>query len=219
MDTIKEYGQDIIATEKDNRIRIVTVIGEIEGHTVATDSTKTTKYEHMIPLLIAIDHDEQVDGVLFVLNTIGGDVECGLALAELIASLRKPTVSLVIGGSHSIGIPLAVATNDSFIVPTATMLVHPVRMNGTLLGAPQTYYQFNQMQDRIVSFISSHTKIEKDRLESLMLAKDTMAKDLGTILVGKNAVEEGLIAHVGDLQDAIESLEKKVEEKKEALKW
>ena len=172
----------------------------------------------MIPLLIAIDHDEQVDGVLFVLNTIGGDVECGLALAELIASLRKPTVSLVIGGSHSIGIPLAVATNDSFIVPTATMLVHPVRMNGTLLGAPQTYYQFNQMQDRIVSFISSHTKIEKDRLESLMLAKDTMAKDLGTILVGKNAVEEGLIAHVGDLQDAIESLEKKVEEKKEALK-
>ena len=218
MDTIKEYGQDIITTEKDNRISILTVNGEIEGHTVATDSTKTTKYEHMIPLLIAIDHDEQVDGVLFVLNTIGGDVECGLALAELIASLRKPTVSLVIGGSHSIGIPLAVATNDSFIVPTATMLVHPVRMNGTLLGAPQTYYQFNQMQDRIVSFISSHTKIEKDRLESLMLAKDTMAKDLGTILVGKNAVEEGLIAHVGDLQDAIESLEKKVEEKKEALK-
>lgn len=218
MDTIKEYGQNVITTEKGNRIRIVTVIGEIEGHTVTTDSTKTTKYEHMIPLLIAIDHDEEVDGILFVLNTIGGDVECGLALAELIASLKKPTVSLVIGGSHSIGIPLAVATNDSFIVPTATMLVHPVRMNGTLLGAPQTYYQFNQMQERIVSFISSHTKIEKERLETLMLAKDTMAKDLGTILVGKNAVDEGLIAHVGNLQDAIESLEMKVEEKKEDSK-
>ena len=220
MDNIREYGMIELDDENSGKhFLVISIIGEIEGHNSASEKVKTTKYEHVIPTIAEVEDNDEIDGLLVILNTVGGDVECGLALAELIASLRKPTVTLVIGGSHSIGIPLAVATNDSFIVPTATMLVHPVRMNGTLLGAPQTYYQFNQMQDRIVSFISSHTKIEKDRLESLMLAKDTMAKDLGTILVGKNAVEEGLIAHVGDLQDAIESLEKKVEEKKEALKW
>ena len=215
---IREFGQSVSQNAK-HLIHCLTVIGQVEGHYVLAEQNKTTKYEHIIPALVAIEQDRSVEGLLIILNTVGGDVEAGLAIAELISGMKTPTVSIVVGGGHSIGVPLAVSAKHSFIVPTATMLVHPVRMNGTLLGAPQTYYQFNQMQDRIVSFISSHTKIEKDRLESLMLAKDTMAKDLGTILVGKNAVEEGLIAHVGDLQDAIESLEKKVEEKKEALKW
>lgn len=172
----------------------------------------------MIPLLIGMENDASVDGILFVLNTIGGDVECGLAMAELIAAIQKPTVSLVIGGSHSIGIPLAVATDCSFIVPSATMLAHPVRMSGTVLGAPQTYYQFNQMQERIIGFICRHAAIKKTRLEELMLAKDTMAKDLGTILVGEEAVNEGLISHVGSLGDAMLTLERMIASKKTAQK-
>ena len=172
----------------------------------------------MIPLLIGMENDASVDGILFVLNTIGGDVECGLAMAELIAAIQKPTVSLVIGGSHSIGIPLAVATDCSFIVPSATMLAHPVRMSGTVLGAPQTYYQFNQMQERIIGFICRHAAIKKTRLEELMLAKDTMAKDLGTILVGEEAVNEGLLSHVGSLGDAMLTLERMIASKKTAQK-
>ena len=172
----------------------------------------------MIPLLIGMENDASVDGILFVLNTIGGDVECGLAMAELIAAIQKPTISLVIGGSHSIGIPLAVATDCSFIVPSATMLAHPVRMSGTVLGAPQTYYQFNQMQERIIGFICRHAAIKKTRLEELMLAKDTMAKDLGTILVGEEAVNEGLISHVGSLGDAMLTLERMIAGKKTAQK-
>ena len=218
MDSVKEYGQEVITTEKGHRIGIVTIIGEIEGHTLLAATAKTTKYEHMIPLLIGMENDASVDGILFVLNTIGGDVECGLAMAELIAAIQKPTISLVIGGSHSIGIPLAVATDCSFIVPSATMLAHPVRMSGTVLGAPQTYYQFNQMQERIIGFICRHAAIKKTRLEELMLAKDTMAKDLGTILVGEEAVNEGLISHVGSLGDAMLTLERMIAGKKMAQK-
>ena len=220
MDSVKEYGQEVITTEKGHRIGIVTIIGEIEGHThqLSAQNAKTTKYEHMIPLLIGMENDASVDGILFVLNTIGGDVECGLAMAELIAAIQKPTISLVIGGSHSIGIPLAVATDCSFIVPSATMLAHPVRMSGTVLGAPQTYYQFNQMQERIIGFICRHAAIKKTRLEELMLAKDTMAKDLGTILVGEEAVNEGLISHVGSLGDAMLTLERMIAGKKTAQK-
>ena len=216
MDSVKEYGQEVITTEKGHRIGIVTIIGEIEGHTLLAANAKTTKYEHTIPLLIGMENDASVDGILFVLNTIGGDVECGLAMAELIAAIQKPTISLVIGGSHSIGIPLAVATDCSFIVPSATMLAHPVRMSGTVLGAPQTYYQFNQMQERIIGFICRHAAIKKTRLEELMLAKDTMAKDLGTILVGEEAVNEGLISHVGSLGDAMLTLERMIAGKKTA---
>lgn len=218
MDSVKEYGQEVITTEKGHRIGIVTIIGEIEGHTLLAANAKATKYEHMIPLLIGMENDASVDGILFVLNTIGGDVECGLAMAELIAAIQKPTISLVIGGSHSIGIPLAVATDCSFIVPSATMLAHPVRMSGTVLGAPQTYYQFNQMQERIIGFICRHAAIKKTRLEELMLAKDTMAKDLGTILVGEEAVNEGLISHVGSLGDAMLTLERMIAGKKTAQK-
>ena len=218
MDSVREYGQEVITTEKGHRIGIVTIVGEIEGHTFLAANAKTTKYEHMIPLLIGMENDASVDGILFVLNTIGGDVECGLAMAELIAAIQKPTVSLVIGGSHSIGIPLAVATDCSFIVPSATMLAHPVRMNGTVLGAPRTYYQFNQMQERIIGFICRHAAIEKTRLEELMLAKDTMAKDLGTILVGEEAVKEGLISQGGGLWDAMQTLERKIAGKKKGQK-
>lgn len=203
---VKEFGQSTIQTSRGNKIEVVTIIGEIEGHDVLSGNTKSTKYEHLIPQLIALDNDEDVEGILFVLNTIGGDVECGLAIAELIASLKTPTVSLVIGGSHSIGIPLAVSTDYSFIVPTATMLVHPVRITGTVLGAPQTYYQFYQMQERIVDFICSHSRIERYDFEGMMMNKETMAKDLGTILVGKEAVEHKLIDSVGGLKDAIKHL-------------
>lgn len=203
---VKKFGQSTIQTSRGNKIEVVTIIGEIEGHDVLSGNTKSTKYEHLIPQLIALDNDEDVEGILFVLNTIGGDVECGLAIAELIASLKTPTVSLVIGGSHSIGIPLAVSTDYSFIVPTATMLVHPVRITGTVLGAPQTYYQFYQMQERIVDFICSHSWIERYDFEGMMMNKETMAKDLGTILVGKEAVEHKLIDSVGGLKDAIKHL-------------
>ena len=210
---IEKFGQ-----LQENGIFTMTIIGEIEGHQLSAQNAKTTKYEHMIPLLIGMENDASVDGILFVLNTIGGDVECGLAMAELIAAIQKPTISLVIGGSHSIGIPLAVATDCSFIVPSATMLAHPVRMSGTVLGAPQTYYQFNQMQERIIGFICRHAAIKKTRLEELMLAKDTMAKDLGTILVGEEAVNEGLISHVGSLGDAMLTLERMIASKKTAQK-
>lgn len=207
MDEIKEYGQGSFETVSGKVVRIVTIIGEIEGHDVLSGSTKATKYEHLIPQLIEVDNDKMTDGILFVLNTIGGDVECGLAIAELIASLHKPTVSLVIGGSHSIGIPLAVSTKYSFLVPSATMMVHPVRMSGTVVGAPQTYFQFYQMQERIVNFIVHHCKVEKKTFEELMLSKNMMAKDLGTVLVGKEAVDVGLIDEVGGLENAIKKLD------------
>lgn len=206
MELLKEYGQSVIKTENGKCILISTIIGEIEGHDILSGGTKATKYEHIIPQLIQMDNHPDVGGVLFVLNTIGGDVECGLAIAELISSMKTPTVSLVIGGSHSIGIPLAVSTDYSFIVPTATMLVHPVRITGTILGAPQTYYQFYQMQERIVAFICKHSGIKKDTFEKMMLAKDTMAKDLGTILVGEQAVKANLINQVGGLKNAIDYL-------------
>lgn len=207
MDEIKEYGQSRFVTSGGKKIQFITIIGEIEGHDVLSGNTKTTKYEHMIPLLAAADNTNEVDGILFVLNTIGGDVECGLAIAELISSLKKPTVTMVIGGSHSIGIPLAVSAKYSFIVPTATMLVHPVRMSGTVLGAPQTYYQFYQMQERIISFVCKNSRVKKEAFEEMMLTKDMLAKDLGTILVGEDAVKTGLIDEVGGLDKAIEKLE------------
>ncbi len=213
MDTIKEYGQTVISIGDNTKICVVTIIGEIEGHDVLSGATKTTKYEHMIPRLVLMDNDNDIAGILFILNTIGGDVECGLALAELIASLKKPTVSIVIGGSHSIGIPLAVATDYSFIVPSATMLVHPVRMNGLVLAAPQTYCQFHQMQERIISFVSSHSKIDEKSFVDKMYSKDMMAKDLGTILVGREAVNIGLIQEVGGLNDAVKKLVKMIDGK------
>ena len=199
---IRENGEVTL----DHRIHLLTVIGEIEGHECLPNNSKTTKYEHVLPRLAAIEDSPEIDGVLILLNTVGGDVEAGLAIAEMIASLSKPTVSLVLGGSHSIGVPIAVSTDYSFIVRTGTMVIHPVRMNGTVIGAPQTYDYFKQMQDRILGFIAEHSRASRERLEELMLDTGILTKDLGTILVGEDAVQEGLINETGGISDALQKL-------------
>ena len=199
---IKEYGQ----VKLEHNIHLLTVIGEIEGHECLSANTKTTKYEHVLPQLAAIEDSSDIQGLLVLLNTVGGDVEAGLAIAEMIASISKPTVSLVLGGSHSIGVPIAVSTDYSFIVETGTMVIHPVRMNGPVIGAPQTYDYFRQMQDRILGFISSHCRAKRERLEELMLDTGMLTKDLGTILVGTQAVEEGIIDRTGGIREAIQKL-------------
>ena len=184
----------------------ISIIGEIEGHDCLSQNAKTTKYEHLLPLLAKAEQDDRVKGILFLMNTVGGDVSCGLALAEMIASLSIPTVSLIIGDSHSIAVPLAVATDYSFIVPSATMIIHPVRMNGMVLGTPQTYSQFQQIQDRILNFIADHSGAKKEKLEQLMMNTSMLSKDLGTVLVGKDAVEQGLVQEVGGVSKALEKL-------------
>lgn len=212
---IQELGQTLLDNgETDYAIYLMSIIGEIEGHECLPSTSKTTKYEHVLPKLAAIEDDKKVDGVLLILNTMGGDVESGLAIAEMVASLSKPTVSLVLGGSHSIGVPLAVSTDYSLIVPSGTMVIHPVRMSGTIIGAKQTYDYFQQMQDRIVGFISSHCGVTMERVEELMMNTQMMTKDLGTILVGKQAVEEGIINAVGGISDAFSILYSLIEEKK-----
>lgn len=204
-DLIKEDGI-VPATKGRHAIHCLTVIGTIEGHSIAPDAQKTTKYEHVIPQLVDIEEDPEVEGLLVILNTVGGDVEAGLAIAEMIASLSKPTVSLVLGGSHSIGVPIAVSTDYSFIVPSGTMVIHPVRMSGTVIGAPQTYDYFKQMQDRILGFIAAHSRASRERLEDLMLDTGILTKDLGTILVGEDAVREGLINEIGGISQALTKL-------------
>lgn len=200
---IKEFGQLELKENKNNhRIYMLTIIGEIEGHDCLPASTKTTKYEHVLPRLAEIEDNQNIEGVLLLLNTVGGDVESGLAIAEMVASLSKPTVSLVLGGSHSIGVPLAVSTDYSFIVPSGTMVIHPVRMNGMVIGAQPTYDYFKQMQDRILNFISTHSGAKKESLEKLMMNTGMLTKDLGTILVGSDAVEEHLINEVGGIDAA-----------------
>lgn len=211
---IRENGQlSLNENNYKHRIHLLSVIGEIEGHECLPANTKTTKYEHVLPKLAEIEDADNVDGVLILLNTVGGDVESGLAIAEMIASLSKPTVSLVLGGSHSIGVPLAVSTDYSFIVPTGTMVIHPVRMSGTVIGAPATYDYFRQMQDRILSFVSGHSKAKMERLEEMMMNTGMLTKDLGTILVGKEAVEEGLIDATGGIREALQKLHVMIEEK------
>ncbi len=188
------------------RIFCLTVIGQIEGHYLLDSTQKTTKYEHVLPQLVAVEQDPEIAGLLVLLNTVGGDVEAGLAIAELIAGMKKPTVSLVLGGGHSIGVPLAVAAKTSFIVPSASMTVHPVRTNGLTIHAPQTYTYFQKMQERIVHFVCTHARIEPRRFEELMLAPDEMSTDIGTILDGEGAVAEGLIDRIGGLSDALDCL-------------
>ncbi|MCL1845449.1 MAG: ATP-dependent Clp protease proteolytic subunit [Defluviitaleaceae bacterium] len=187
-------------------IQFLTIIGQIEGHVLLPPTNKATKYEHVIPQLVTCAESTEVDGLLVLLNTMGGDVEAGLALAELIAHLGKPSVSLVLGGGHSIGVPLAVSAQFSFIAPSATMTIHPVRMNGTLVGAPQTYEYFNKTQERVQDFITEHSRISHDRLNGLMMDTQTMAQDVGTILIGEEAVREGIIDATGGLHDAMEKL-------------
>ena len=196
----------VVVKNEGMSVRCIAIIGQIEGHIVLPDTQKSTKYEHLMPLLVDVEEDDRVEGILFLLNTVGGDVEAGLALAELIASMKKPTVSLVLGGGHSIGVPLAVAAKKSFIVPSATMTVHPVRISGTIIGAPQTYHYFVRMQNRITDFVVAHSKVSKERFAQLLVKTEEMATDVGSILEGKEAVEAGLIDEVGGLADAIAAL-------------
>lgn len=205
---IKELGLVDVPQGKGNEsgIQVLTIIGQIEGHYISDQSQKTTKYEHLIPLLVAMEQSDDVKGVLIVLNTMGGDVEAGLGLAEMIASMSKPTVSLVIGGSHSIGVPLAVSAKRSFIVPSATMTLHPVRVNGLVVGAPQTYNYFADMQKRIVDFICRNSKATPDAVNKMMMRPDMLATDVGTVLDGKEATTCGLIDRVGGLSDALAEL-------------
>ena len=203
-----------VLTLKDGtRILLLTIIGEIEGHESAPDRNKATKYDHVLPCLAAFESDMSLKGLLVLLNTQGGDVDAGLAIAEMIASLSKPTVSLVLGGSHSIGVPLAVATDYGFIVPSGTLLIHPVRMGGMVIGAPQSYAYFQRIQDRITEFIARHSKTKKERLEELMMDNTELTKDLGTILVGDEAVKEGLADELGGIDRAIEKLNQMIREK------
>ena len=191
-------------------IHCLTIIGQIEGHYILPPTNKTTKYEHVIPQLVAVEEDDNIDGLLIILNTVGGDIEAGLAIAELISGMKKPTASLVLGGGHSIGVPLAVSSNRSFIVPTATMTIHPVRMNGLVLGVPQTLSYFDKMQERIVRFVSQNSNIEPDRFRQLMLATGELIMDVGTVLDGETAVKEGLIDNIGNLKDALSYLYSKI---------
>ena len=202
--SIEEYGQMTLENENGRRmIHLLSIIGEVEGHENAPGTSKTTKYDHVLPMLAALEEDKRVEGMLVLLNTSGGDVDAGLAIAEMIASLSIPTVSLVLGGSHSIGVPLAVSADYSFIVPTGTMMIHPVRMSGMIIGASQTYEYFEMIQDRILNFVASHADIAYDQLKRLMLNTEMLTRDLGTVLVGQEAVNNGLINEVGGIHQAI----------------
>lgn len=210
---IAESGS-VAATRGRYAIHCLTVVGTIEGHTLSPDNQKTTKYEHVIPQLVDIEEDPEIEGLLVILNTVGGDVEAGLALAELIAGLTKPSATLVLGGGHSIGIPLAVSAGRSFIVPTATMTVHPVRHSGMVLGVPQTMRYFEQMQERIVGFVSKHSRISSKRFTQLMHNTGELVMDMGTVLNGEQAVQEGLIDALGGLGDALGYLYQEIEKRR-----
>lgn len=209
---IKDMGQVLLdGNERKYKVELLTIIGEVEGHESAPSHSKTTKYEHVLPKLAMIEDDASVDGLLILLNTVGGDVEAGLAIAEMIASLSVPTVSLVLGGGHSIGVPMAVSADYSFVVPSATMVIHPVRSSGMFIGVAQTYRNMEKIQDRITTFISTHSRTTQERLEELMLDTTQLVKDVGTMLEGKEAVEEGLIDEVGGMKEALKKLYEMIE--------
>lgn len=207
---INDFGSQITKSKQGN-IYTLTIIGQIEGHQVLPETAKTTKYEHILPLLAGIEESDEIDGLLILLNTVGGDIEAGLAIAEMIAGMKKPTVSLVLGGGHSIGIPLAVCTKKSFITPTASMTVHPVRMTGLVVGAPQTFRYFQRIQEQIADFVTANSGISKEQFEKFMMATGEMATDVGTILYGKEAVASGLIDQLGGLSDAMSALHGMIE--------
>ncbi len=212
---ISEYGQTLLENGKnDHKIHLLSIIGEIEGHECLPQHNKTTKYEHVLPQLAAIEDSDDIDGLLILINTVGGDVEAGLAIAEMIASLSKPTVSLVLGGSHSIGVPLAVSANYSYIVPSATMIIHPVRMNGMVIGVTQTFEYFEKIQDRIIKFVVDHSKISYEDFRNLMLDTKQLAKDVGSILVGGEAVEKGIIDEVGGIKEALAKINDMIDQRK-----
>ena len=208
LDKLEEIEKSGGAVAKNSResIHCLSIIGQIEGHYILPEGQKATKYEHIIPLLVSIEESEEIDGLLVVLNTMGGDVEAGLAIAEMIASMSKPTVSIVLGGGHSIGVPLATSAKRSFIVPSATMTLHPVRINGLVVGVPQTFHYFNEMQKRIIKFICDHSRADADKIRELMMRPDEIATDVGSIIDGAEAVEYGVIDRVGGLCDALSEL-------------
>lgn len=213
---IKETGSlDLKGDQDRGRIRLLTIIGEIEGHETLSGNTKATKYEHLLPMLAELEDSDEIDGLLILLNTLGGDIEAGLSIAEMIASLTKPTVSLVLGGSHSIGGPLAVAARYSFIVPSGTMIIHPVRSNGMFIGVTQSLRNMIRTQDRITRFLAEHSRISQSRIEELMLNPTELVKDVGTLLEGRDAVREGLIDEVGGLGDALHKLHEMIREERE----
>ena len=212
---IQETGQVVLdGNSRKHKVELLTVIGEVEGHDVAPSQSKTTKYEHVLPKLAMIEDDENVEGLLILLNTVGGDVEAGLAIAEMIASLSIPTVSLVLGGGHSIGVPMAVSADYSFAVPSATMVIHPVRSSGMFIGVAQTYRNMEKIQDRITAFVSKHSGITRERMEELMLDTSQLVKDVGTMLEGEQAVKEGVIDEVGGIREALDKLYALIEERK-----
>ena len=207
---IIELGSELTKSKNGN-IYTLTVIGQIEGHQTLPENAKTTKYEHVLPLLAGIEESDEIDGLLLLLNTVGGDIEAGLAIAELISSMRKPTVSLVLGGGHSIGIPLAVCAKESFIVPTASMTIHPVRMTGVVVGAPQTYQYFNRIQEQIVDFVTANSRISRKKFLDYMMATGEIATDVGSVVYGREAVEVGLVDQLGSVGDALSYLHAEIE--------
>lgn len=215
VEKIKELGQTNVPEAPDSNIHVLTIIGQVEGHIQLPPQNKTTKYEHVLPQLIAIEQNPKIEGVIILLNTVGGDVEAGLALAEMISSLSKPTVSIVLGGGHSIGVPIACASSYSFIAPTATMTIHPIRLTGLVIGVPQTFEYLDKMQDRVIQFIVNHSRISEQSLKELMFARGNLTRDIGTILVGKEAVDYKIIDAVGGLKDALDKLNDLIKEHKD----
>src|SRR5690625_379425 len=213
VEKIKELGQTNIPAMPESNIHVLTIIGQVEGHMQLPPQNKTTKYEHILPQLIAIEQNPKIEGVIILLNTEGGDVEAGLALAEMIASMSKPTVSIVLGGGHSIGVPIAVAAKHAFIAPTATMTIHPIRLTGMVIGVPQTFEYLDKMQDRVIQFVTEHSHIPEDDFKELMFAKGNLTRDIGTNLIGKEAVEYKLIDDVGGVKEAMEKMNEFIGEK------
>lgn len=213
---IENLGEVLLdENQKQYHIQLLSIIGEVEGHECLPNNSKTTKYEHVLPKLVMIEDSQETDGLLILLNTVGGDVEAGLAIAEMIASLSKPTVSLVLGGGHSIGVPMAVSADYSFIVPSATMVIHPVRSSGMFIGVMQTYRNMEKIQDRITGFIAAHSKMKQERIEELMLNTSQLVKDVGTMLEGEDAVKEGLIDETGGIREALKKLYEMIERKRQ----
>ena len=211
--SILEFGSSLIQSKR-GTIHVLTIVGQIEGHQVLPPTSKSTKYEHVMPLLALVEESDEIDGLLVLLNTVGGDIEAGLGIAELIASMSKPTVSLVLGGGHSIGVPLAVSAKRSFIAPSAAMTIHPVRLNGLVIGVPQTFYYFERIQERITQFVVANSRIKRDRFTKLMLQTGELAADVGSVIYGEEAVELGLIDEIGGLSDALTCLHKMIERRK-----
>lgn len=214
LNNIKQLGVPEIPVAPNSNIHCLTIVGQVEGHMILPPQNKTTKYEHVIPQLIAIEQNKDIEGLLLILNTVGGDVEAGLAIAEMITSMSKPSVSLVLGGGHSIGVPLSISTDYSFISSTATMTIHPIRMTGLVIGVPQTYDYFNKMQERVINFITSHSQINNEKLNQLLFNTGELANDVGTVLIGEEAVNMGLIKQVGGLTDALNKLKELMNKRK-----